>query len=110
VFTLGCCHRTLSRNDLRESGQQALAARRLFGPGVVDLAQDAAQIDGSGFSIKVTAERHIGGKQTRLVKGPDFRATWARRIGDNPNPTATGNDQDGSLISNRFWLAASLPF
>ncbi len=42
--------------------------------------------------------------------GLSLRATWARRIGDNPNPTATGNDQDGSLVSNRFWLTASLPF
>ena len=32
-----------------------------------------------------------------------------RRRGDNPNPTATGNDQDGSLRENRFWLSASLP-
>ena len=42
--------------------------------------------------------------------GASVRATWARRIGDNPNPTATGNDQDGSLVTNRFWLAASLTF
>ena len=41
--------------------------------------------------------------------GLSLRATWARRIGDNPNPTATGNDQDGSLVSNRFWLTVSLP-
>jgi hypothetical protein len=41
---------------------------------------------------------------------PDARlglsATWARRLGDNPNPTATGNDQDGSLQTDRFWLTA----
>ena len=42
--------------------------------------------------------------------GLNLKATWARRIGDNPNPTASGNDQDGSLHENRFWLAASLPF
>ncbi len=42
--------------------------------------------------------------------GTSLKATWARRIGDNPNPTATGNDQDGSLTKNRFWLTASLPF
>ncbi|MEI6802562.1 MAG: ShlB/FhaC/HecB family hemolysin secretion/activation protein [Burkholderiales bacterium] len=42
--------------------------------------------------------------------GGSVRATWARRMGDNPNPTATGNDQDGSLVTNRFWLAASLTF
>jgi hemolysin activation/secretion protein len=42
--------------------------------------------------------------------GLNLKATWARRIGDNPNPTATGRDQDGSLDKNRIWLTASLPF
>ncbi len=26
------------------------------------------------------------------------------------SPTSTGNDQDGTLVENRFWLTASLPF
>ena len=39
-----------------------------------------------------------------------LKATWARRIGDNPNPTASGLDQDGSLVRNRYWLLASLAF
>ncbi len=43
-------------------------------------------------------------------KGPQLKATWARRIGDNPNPTSTGNDQDGSLIKNRYWLSAAMQF
>jgi hemolysin activation/secretion protein len=42
--------------------------------------------------------------------GVNLKAVWARRIGDNPNPTATGNDQDGTLVKNRFWLTAALPF
>lgn len=42
--------------------------------------------------------------------GLGLSATWARRDGDNPNPTATGRDQDGSLDRNRVWLAASLSF
>ncbi len=40
--------------------------------------------------------------------GLNLKATWARRIGRNPNPTVTGNDQDGTLIKNRFWLQATL--
>lgn len=48
------------------------------------------------------------GWQTPL--GLNLKATWAQRIGNNPNPTATGHDQDGSLDKNRFWLSASLPF
>jgi hemolysin activation/secretion protein len=42
--------------------------------------------------------------------GLNLRTTWSRRIASNPNPTASGNDQDGTLIRNRYWLAASLPF
>lgn len=42
--------------------------------------------------------------------GVNFKASWAHRIGTNPNPTASGNDQDGSLDINRLWLSASLPF
>ncbi|MCF8169464.1 MAG: ShlB/FhaC/HecB family hemolysin secretion/activation protein [Rhodoferax sp.] len=42
--------------------------------------------------------------------GATFKAFWAHRIGDNPNPTATGADQDGTLSLNRWWLTASMPF
>jgi hemolysin activation/secretion protein len=42
--------------------------------------------------------------------GVAIKATLARRIGHNPNPTVTGTDQDGSLTMNRLWLQASLPF
>lgn len=42
--------------------------------------------------------------------GVNLKATWSDRLGDNPNPTAAGKDQDGSLTKNRFWLSASLPF
>jgi hemolysin activation/secretion protein len=42
--------------------------------------------------------------------GLNLKGTWARRSGDNPNPTTAGNDQDGSLVRNRVWLTASMPF
>jgi hemolysin activation/secretion protein/outer membrane protein OmpA-like peptidoglycan-associated protein len=42
-------------------------------------------------------------------KGFNLKGTYARRIGDNPNPTAAGNDQDGTLVRDRFWLVATLP-
>ncbi len=42
--------------------------------------------------------------------GLSVKASLAHRIGDNPNPTPNGNDQDGSLNVNRFWLQASMPF
>lgn len=44
------------------------------------------------------------------AKGASLKATMARRNGNNPHPTDTGKDQDGSLLKNRIWLAAALPF
>lgn len=43
-------------------------------------------------------------------KGANARVTWARRIGDNPNPDLKGNDQDGTLTRDRFWLEAGYAF
>ena len=45
----------------------------------------------------------------QMASGASVRATWARRIGANPRPTATGADQDGTLVHERVWLSASLP-
>jgi hemolysin activation/secretion protein len=42
--------------------------------------------------------------------GLSLKATVARRIGTNPNPTSTGDDQDGSHVENRVWLQATMPF
>ena len=50
----------------------------------------------------------------RHSAGLALQATWARRIGQNPNAITTdvnrGADQDGTLKRNRFWLTASLAF
>ena len=42
--------------------------------------------------------------------GLKVNAALAHRQGDNPNPTATGRDQDGSLDRFRLWLNAVVPF
>lgn len=42
--------------------------------------------------------------------GSSLKATVARRIGNNPNPTTSGNDQDGSKLKNRLWLNLNVPF
>lgn len=42
--------------------------------------------------------------------GLNVQATYAHRIGDNPNPTSNGNDQDGTLEENRVWVQASMSF
>ena len=38
------------------------------------------------------------------------KATYARRVGHNPNPTANGNDQDGSKRYDVFWLNGGINF
>jgi hemolysin activation/secretion protein len=43
-------------------------------------------------------------------RGVQYRAIWARRDSENPNPTQTGQDQDGTLDRNRFWLQILIPF
>ena len=43
-------------------------------------------------------------------QGASARLAWARRLGSNPNATAVGNDQDGTLIRNRIWLEAGHAF
>lgn len=39
-----------------------------------------------------------------------WRATWSRRLGDNPNPKPDGSDQDGTRRVDRFWLSVGLNF
>ena len=56
-------------------------------------------LDGAGLALAWSGER---GVSARLV--------WARRLGDNPNPSATGQDQDGTLVRDRLWASAQLAF
>lgn len=46
------------------------------------------------------------------IASPDIslKVTVARRIGNNPNPTTSGNDQDGTLVKTRLWLNANVAF
>jgi hemolysin activation/secretion protein len=46
----------------------------------------------------------------QAANGLTVKGTWARRIGNNPNPMANGNDQDGSLVKDRTWVQANLTF
>ena len=44
------------------------------------------------------------------AQGVSFKATVARRLGNNPNPTQKGTDQDGTYDRNRYWFQVSVPF
>jgi hemolysin activation/secretion protein len=63
------------------------------------LARNAMTLKGAGVSV---------GWMSSF--GLNLKGTYARRIGDNPNPTPTGEDQDGTLEKNRVWLQASMSF
>lgn len=60
---------------------------------------NAYELRGNGLALTWQAE-----------SGLNIKTIWARRVGDNPNPTNAGLDQDGTLVRDRFWLQASLPF
>ena len=42
--------------------------------------------------------------------GLNAKLTWSQREGNNPKPTATGTDGDGTLLINRIWFTAGLSF
>jgi hemolysin activation/secretion protein len=86
-------------------------------------------INGAAFAdwgrVRINKDNDIAGAALRnsvSLKGIGISATWtasfglnvqatyARRLGDNPNPTPGGDDQDGTLVKNRVWLQASMPF
>jgi hemolysin activation/secretion protein len=56
-------------------------------------------LSGYGFALNWVGPRQLS-----------LKAIWARRIGNNPYPTASGNDQDGSYKRDRYWLSANIPF
>ena len=56
---------------------------------------------------------YAGYGATLTWQGPGssvVRLTWSRRADDNPNPSPTGADQDGSLRFDRWWLSAAFGF
>jgi hemolysin activation/secretion protein len=75
--------------------------------GRITLLKDKA----SATALNAYALRGAGLSWTEnLPGGASVRLSWARRVGANPNPSSTGTDQDGSLLQNRYGLAASVPF
>jgi hemolysin activation/secretion protein len=63
------------------------------------LAQQTVSLSGHGLSASRQGPRGI-----------NTRITWAHRNGNNPKPTPSGTDSDGTLKHNRVWLSASVPF
>ena len=63
------------------------------------LVPDSITLKGIGASVSWQANFGLA-----------LKASWSRRLGNNPNSTSTGSDQDGSLHKDRFWLSVSMPF
>lgn len=60
-------------------------------------AKNSLSLQGAGLALAWT------GPGSTSIK-----AVWSHRLGNNPNPTASGRDQDGSLVRNRVWLTAGI--
>jgi hemolysin activation/secretion protein len=87
--------------ELRWRLSQGLSVTGFVDDGHIKNYDDTASYSLRGSGLALTWQ----GSSGLNVKG-----TWARRTGDNPNPTATGNDQDGTLQKDRLWLTVNMPF
>lgn len=98
--------------ELRQRLSDAFLASAFYDWGQVKQNKNNAKADGT--SISTLNQFNLSGYGVSISwEGPyrsQLRAILARRVGSNPNPTATGNDQDGSLKLNRFWVTGSIPF
>ncbi len=95
--------------ELRWRWSDALALSAFYDTGSVTInarndyvgasALNAYSLSGGGLALDWQPSRRTS-----------VKFTWARRTGSNPNPAASGNDQDGSLVQDRLWASASLAF
>lgn len=81
--------------------------------GFVRQYEDNQKHNGGGILSDINTY-HLSGYGASLNwQGPyntNLKAIYAHRFGNNPNPTATGNDQDGSHVVDVFWLSGSVSF
>lgn len=95
--------------ELRSQLPYGLSLTGFYDWGQVKVNHDN-NYDGAPTKNRLTlqgAGLSLGWQSTSKV---NLRATWARRVGSNPNPTTAGLDQDGTLHMNRYWLSASVSF
>lgn len=50
------------------------------------------------------------GLQWRAFNGLAIKATWSRRLNENPHPNTSGKDQDNTLLRDRIWLSVLYSF
>lgn len=98
--------------ELRQRLPEGFNAAVFYDWGQIKQNKNNTKADGTELST--LNQFNLSGYGASIAwEGPyrsNIKASIARRIGQNPNPTATGNDQDGSLKQNRFWITGSVPF
>ncbi len=57
------------------------------------------QLSGWGVGASLTNNDH-----------ENLRIMWAQKIGNNPNPTSSGSDSDGTNKSGRIWIVGNILF
>jgi hemolysin activation/secretion protein len=90
--------------DLRQQLDNGLNASVFYDWG---LFKDRA---GGAIAQPMTLKGWGLGLGWQAESGLALKAIWSRRLGNNPNPTSNGNDQDGTFVRNRYWLTAAVPF
>ena len=91
--------------ELRYLANKNLILKPFYDWGMVEkrdptsLGPSEYEISGAGLNASWTAPL-----------GFSVQATYARRIGQNPNQQPTGMDQDGSLKENRVWIVLARSF
>lgn len=95
--------------ELRMRWSDALALSAFYDTGSITLnarnnyvgasTLNAYSLSGAGLAMAFTLDNRVSAK-----------LSWARRIGHNPNSSANGNDQNGTLSKGRLWASATFAF
>jgi hemolysin activation/secretion protein len=62
-------------------------------------APNTYSLSGYGLGAELSSKEH-----------GNVRLSWARKSGNNPNPTATGTDSDGTKKDSRVWIIGTFRF
>jgi hemolysin activation/secretion protein len=95
--------------ELRHQLESGISMAAFYDWGQVWLAHDPSYPGGPQKNLNVYKGFGASIGYT-FDDGISLKATWARKDGNNPNPTQTGNDQDGTRDRNRYWLQVTVPF
>lgn len=95
--------------EMRYSLNESTTVSAFYDWGRVQLMHDA-NFPGAPKNNSYMLSGYGMGLTHTTPRGVQFRAIWARRDTENPNPTQTGQDQDGTLDRNRYWLQILIPF